>query len=212
MVPYRLKLLVERGKDRLETLALSLVTAKIPLPPDLAQRKVVLLGASVGHAWHLPVVFPNVKSFVEYEFDKTPLLDKVIPTRPDAIIIKECAAYFPSNEPQQGRQAMVHEWVDRIREAGIQPILATVVPVSRSHDEAYPGRSAALCAFNDWLRHFAAEEKVEILDLEKALRISASDRHLAPGLDSGDGLHLQRDTYRRRLDHLLPPVLMRTFS
>lgn len=205
-------MLVERGKESLETLALSFVTAKIPLPPDLAQRKIAFVGASLGHAWHLPVVFPNIKSYVEYEFDKSPALEKVLPTRPDAIIIKECAAYFPSNDDPESRKSMVKGWVARIRQSGIQPILATVVPVSKSHGETNPGRCVAIWAFNDWLRNFADEEKIEILDLEKALRISASNRHLAPGLDTGDGLHLQRDTYRRRLDHLLPPLLMRTFS
>jgi ADP-ribose pyrophosphatase YjhB (NUDIX family) len=62
------------------------------------------------------------------------------------------------------------------------------------------------------VRELAEEQKVPLLDLEAALRCSPEDRHLAAGLDSGDGLHLSRSTYRDRLDPLIPPLLTRVFS
>jgi len=194
-----------RGTDAL----LGLLTTKIPLPRSVADRRLVLVGASVGLAWRLHLVFPNVRTLDEYRFDKTGPLARAIALRPDAIILKECAAYFPSSGDVD--TALVEQWVEQIRRAGIRPVLATVVPVTAEHARRAPGRQEGLTSFNDWLRGYAAGEDVPLLDLEQALRISAADRHLDDRLDSGDGLHLAWQTYRRHLDPLIPPLLLRTF-
>jgi hypothetical protein len=91
-------------------------------------------------------------------------------------------------------------------------VLATVVPVTRSHAKDRPGRAEGLWAFNDWLRELCVSEGLALLDLEAALRTSASDRHLDDRLDSGDGLHLSRKTYRGYMDSLIPPLLLRAFA
>jgi lysophospholipase L1-like esterase len=52
-----------------------------------------------------------------------------------------------------------------------------------------------LAAFNDWIRKYALEQNLPILDLEKALRISETDRRLRDDFDGGDGLHLNQNAY-----------------
>jgi hypothetical protein len=209
MIPWRVRQALERFQDRTADLALSLVTRRIPLPASVSDKAVALIGASVGKDWRLHLVFPRIRAFATYEFDKTPLLERALEQRFDAIIIKECAAYFPS--PAVKRE-LVERWVAMIRRVGVRPVLATVVPVTRRHAEQHPGRAAALWAFNDWLRERCASEGVPLLDLEAALRCSPADRHLDDRLDSGDGMHLSRRTYREHMDSLIPPLLLRTFA
>jgi hypothetical protein len=196
------------GKDRIEDTLLSFVTRRVPLPASVADKRIILVGASVGRAWRLHLVFPNVRALALYEFDKSPLVRRAIADRPDAIIIKECAAYFPSDGV---RRDLVASWVQQIRAADIRPVLATVVPVTRGHALRHPGRAEAIWEFNDHLRELAAAQQVPLLDLEAAVRSSARERYLDDGLDTGDGLHLARATYRRHLDSLIPPLLLRTF-
>lgn len=195
----------QRGTEAL----LPLVVHKIPLPRSVAHKRVVFVGASVGLAWRLHLVFPNIRTLDEYSFDKSEPLERAIADAPDAIILKECAAYFPSSGDVD--TDLVERWVARIRQAGVRPVLATVVPVTAEHARQKPGRQEELTTFNDWLRGYAAAEGLPLLDLEQALRVSAADRHLDDTLDSGDGLHLSWQTYRQRLDPLIPPLLLRTF-
>jgi len=200
---------MERARDRATDLALAAVTHRIPLPPQVADRRVIFIGASVAKDWRLHLVFPRIKTLVTYEFDKSPLVEQALGQRPDAVVIKECAAYFPGPGV---RRELVQGWVRQIRAAGARPALATVVPVTREHAAGKPGRAEGLWAFNDWLRALCESEGVPLLDLEAALRCSAADRHLDERLDSGDGLHLTRRTYRRQMDGLIPPLLLRIFA
>lgn len=209
MIPWRLKQLASQAKRHAADRIVSLTTRKIPLPPSVEHRRVIFVGASVGEDWRLHLVFPRIETLCIYQLDKGPLVDRAIASRPEAIIIKECAAYFPTADPCR---EMVQGWVEQIRAAGIRPVLATVVPVTRAHASQQPGRVEGLWAFNDWLRDFSQEAALPLLDLEAAVRCSASDRHLDPRLDSGDGLHLARRTYRRHLDPLIPPLLLKTFA
>lgn len=193
--------------DRLHALRIR----PIPLPASVAHRRVVLVGASVGFEWKLHLVFPNLEARPIYQFDKTELVEQAVAEGPDAIILKECAAYFPSADPE-GERALFAGWVERIRAAGIVPIVATVVPVTRDHAASEPGRLEGLLAFNDWVRELARREQLAVLDLEAAVRCSAGERRLDDALHSGDGLHLEPRTYRERLDPLVPPLLLRAFT
>lgn len=209
MIPWRVKQLAEKVEEQVSDLALRLVTPRIPLPVAVAKKRVILIGASVAKSWRLHLVFPRVQTLVTYAFDKSELVDQALQARPDAIIIKECAAYFPSPKV---KTELVERWVQQIRAAGIRPVLATVVPVTRSHAARVPGRAEGLWAFNDWVHEHAAREELQVLDLEAAVRLSAAQRYLNDRLDSGDGLHLDRQTYRQHLDPLIPPLLLRTFA
>jgi len=207
-VAERVRAVAERVREKLEDRLLALSTPRIPLPPRIAEKRVIVVGASVAKAWRLHLRFPRLRTLDLYQFDKSPSIARAIAARPDAILIKECAAYFPSDGVDP---ALVERWLDEIRRAGIVPMLATVVPVTAAHAASAPGRAPALWVFNDWLRELAEREAIPLLDLEAALRVSAEDRHLSERLADPDGLHLPRETYRDVLDALIPPLLLRAF-
>jgi hypothetical protein len=187
---------------------------------DNAEKRVLLVGASVGDAWniaHLPertklagYVFESV---AEYRFDKTAVMDEVLKSsmnKPDFVILKECAAYFPGDLPRYKQN--IQTWVAGLRAQHITPILATVVPVTtpdmlsvsyikhlvkkvtRSKipvDERLP----YLLQYNDWVRTYAAQEGLAVLDLEVALRTTGQERKLRSDLAGEDGLHLNQEAY-----------------
>ncbi|MBD3868842.1 MAG: hypothetical protein IFK94_12010 [Acidobacteria bacterium] len=181
-------------------------------------RRIVLAGASVGRDWDFPG-FPERTGLTDiqceycgrFDFDKKPLLDRLLQPGqpvPDAVLLKECAAYFPGDH--QGYTAMMEEWVDRCMQAGAVPVLVTVAPVVRRTGKlrwlkelaarlqgrrTVTGRLAAISRFNDWLRELASLRGLALLDLEEALRVGPHDRSLRPDLHSGDGLHLNEGAY-----------------
>lgn len=202
------------------------------LPKEaLKSRHIVLLGASIGYAWKIAELPKRIEikgytfEYVgEDGFDKSQTLIKILsrPNRPEAIFLKECAAYFPGDIAHY--QNLMKKWVEDCRKAGVIPILVTVVPVRDPSilklqywknivkKIIYPGKPTVearlrdLTAFNDWVRKYASEQKLALLDLEEALRISESDRRLRPDFDGGDGLHLNAEAYIQ-LDKIVMPTL-----
>lgn len=193
-------------------------------------RRAVLVGASVGNAWRVPelpgrIPLPGweLEFAGEYAFDKEKVLAGILQRkdRPQAVIIKECAAYFPGDLTRY--RALMKKWVGDCRRGGVVPILATVAPV-REPDltrlqywknlakrvlSAQPGVAARrnqIGIFNDWLRGYAMEEGISLLDLERALIYNPTNRSLRRDFDSGDGLHLNWRAYRE-LDLVLAATL-----
>lgn len=202
------------------------------------KRHVILLGASVGQAWKidsLPDRLKDDKSIQRYrfeyvgdfQFDKTQTLKAILhrkQDKPDAIILKECAVYFPGDF--QAYQDLMKKWVTYCRKAGVVPIPTTVVPVIRDRsmvtimkDIIKPllgktvssDRLKTILQYNDWIRSYAKQEGLTVLDLEAALRISQEDRSLRPDLHSGDGLHLNSDAYTL-LDQMVIPIVNQAFK
>lgn len=196
-------------------------------------RRVHLLGASIGREWDFAGLPDRTglkgyrfESTALYAFDKSEALQGILADTagpPSAIVLKQCAAWFPLNLTDSSR--LIPGWVARCREAGSVPIPATVVPVvldrsvggaarrlwGRLRGKMDPrDRLEALLEYNDWLRGFAAAERLALLDLEAALRVGEKRRSLRPDLHSGDGLHLNRAAYRI-LDRLVAPTLERVF-
>lgn len=197
-----------------------------------AEKHVVLLGASVGKNWRLAELPQRIsspgysfESFAVYQFDKTEGLEEILmrprrkfrftrtylkgffqapPRRPDILIIKECAAYFPGN--LKDYEGLMKTSVRRIRDAGIEPAVATVAPVTRARDAERPGQMAEIRLFNDWLREYARFEKLPLVDIGDVLKETGADGFLLQELTSGDGLHLNQEAYRR-LDAELLRVL-----
>lgn len=189
--------------------------------PVSGKHRILLLGASVGDAWDLDRWSERMKnnefifeSLAVYAFDKTEALQEILmrprrkfrisrsylnallqgpPQKPEAIIIKECAAYFPGELEKY--KALVKQWVSMCQAAGIKPIIATVVPVTLEHDAKRQGRLRGILEYNDWVRAYTRENSLACLDLELVLRISESQRSLRPELTSGDGLHLNAAAY-----------------
>lgn len=192
-------------------------------------KHVLLLGASVGKAWEIEGLSRRLglkdyrfEYVGKYDFDKTDALKAILArkeNRPDAVFIKECAAYFPGDLDKYKK--LIEGWVKECRSAGVTPIPTTVVPVIR--DESLKTRTkdfikrligrppsdarlTGILAYNDWIKSYAVKEGLVVLDLEAPLRVSGSDRSLRKDLHSGDGLHLNAKAYAL-LDPIVPPVL-----
>ena len=199
----------------------------MPNMQDRATKHIVLLGASIGKTWkidELPVRVGDSRYTFGYAGQFSPdkskklaeLLD-IKENRPDAIIIKECASFFPGDI--QNMQEMIRTWVGMCRGADIIPILATVVPVVKSYPLRvfvlnlrhgkflWPSRTFdEIIIFNDWIRQYAKSEGLAVLDLESALRQNESNRHLKSKFARRDGLHLNEQAYRE-LDKIVIPTL-----
>jgi len=190
-------------------------------------KHIILLGASVGKAWDISELPKRINNYnyafetvTVYSFDKSKELLEILnrsQNKPEAIIIKECAAYFPGNFEEY--KNLIIECVNLCRKNNVVPILATVVPVLKS----FPLRSLlinlrekkirfpfhafdGIITFNDWIRSYANKEGIVVLDLEEALRISCSDRHLNAKFAKKDGLHLNERGYKE-LDKIVIPTL-----
>jgi hypothetical protein len=191
-------------------------------------RHVVLLGASIGMEWSLPELPKRVnerrysfEALQAWEYDKSEIVEETLmrparkfrltpgyvkgffkssPQPADMIIIKECSSYFPSDMRRD--KELVQQWVQEIRQKNIAVMLATVVPVTRERARSNPGKQEGIREFNDWLRAYARQQALPLLDLERALRVDDKERYLRDDLTSGDGSHLNRKAYDI-LDHLL---------
>jgi hypothetical protein len=178
-------------------------------------RYYILVGASVGKAWEFEKLTErlNIKEGIvlgnrtKYDFDKSSAIESIIenPVPVSGVIIKECAAYFPRELVSS--QEMIKGWAEKLALHGIKPILATVVPVTEDHDKKHPGRFNSIIKFNDFIREYALKKGIQILDLEKALRIGEGDRHLKGEYAATDGLHLVKKAYSERLDRFALPIL-----
>jgi hypothetical protein len=174
---------------------------------------VVLVGASVGNAWKFQELPERIKtknivtgSRTVYDFDKSNAIDAIcnLPIPVKAVIIKECAAYYPRDIASSN--ALIFKWVNQLKAKNIQPILATVVPVTKEHDQEHPGRLDSILKFNDAIRDYTGKEGIPLFDLEKALFISGDNRYLNPLYSQPDGLHLVNAGYRM-LDDLFLDLL-----
>lgn len=194
---------------------------------DPSGMHVILIGASIAQAWHLDEWSARVKqprlsveSVAEWQFDKTSAVEAVLrrpamkfelsgayvksfvhpPVRPDVVILKECSAYFPG--PLSAFQNSMREWVTRLLVHRFQVALATVVPVTAARAARDPGKQEALLSFNRWLRGYAREQWLALIDLESALRDRKPGSYLRDDFAAPDGSHLNSSAYRV-LDQLL---------
>jgi len=199
----------------------------------MKQKHIVLMGASIGKHWDIPSLperIDNKNYYFEYLgtglFDKSDRLKAVLErkeNKPDAVFIKECAAYFPVDKEYY--RGLVKQWIDQCKEKDVVPIPATVVPVTRLHSfkliliDIIRGRNPlkygnpfsyrrnkAILEYNDWIREYCEKQGLSYLDLEATLRYSEKNRFLREDLAYIDGLHLIRKAYKL-LDQIVIPTL-----
>jgi hypothetical protein len=197
-------------------------------------RHVVLLGASVGQAWNISALPERLNKggyTFEYrhggsQFDKSARLEDILSgpgKKPDAVFLKECAAYFPGD--LESYQKLMEGWVRRCQESGVVPIPTTVVPVTRLHplkkfiidilklrnpfkmgNPFQNRRNRSILVYNDWIKGYCQAKGLVCLDLEAAVRYSETNRFLREDLARLDGLHLNRKAYKL-LDEIVFPLL-----
>jgi GDSL-like Lipase/Acylhydrolase family len=193
---------------------------------------IVLIGASIGQAWELAewpsrvrVSDVTAESVPAWQFDKTQVVDEVLmrparkfhptrtylkslfqppPRKPDVVILKECSSYFPGD--LVAYQNKIQNWVTKLQAKHINVVLATVVPVTQSRDQQSPGKQQSLVQYNEWVRQYAEQHGLGLLDLEAALRTDASTRYLRDEFAASDGSHLNAAAYRV-LDNTLRAAL-----
>lgn len=191
-------------------------------------KYIILVGASVGQGWQLSGLSARknienytFESIAVWQFDKTEAINEVLirprrkfrlslsyfkgyfkpsPVRPDLIIIKECAAYFPGDF--EVYKELTIKWINQIRAAKIDVMLATVAPVTKERAQKQKGKIEGINEYNAWLRTYAQHESILLLDLAATLRSEAETGYLREDLTSGDGLHLNNQAYAL-LDNLL---------
>lgn len=198
------------------------------------KKHVILLGASVGRDWNIPNLPERVDNsdFVfEYQhggscFDKGDKFREIISrpqNKPDAIFLKECAAYFPNDLTQF--KNLMKRWIRECQNAGILPIPTTVVPVTRLHPfkkfliDIGKGRNPfnygspfsnrrnqSIIEYNDWIKKYCKEHGLAVLDMEAAVHYSEENRCLREDLARIDGLHLNSKAYKI-LDQIVIPAL-----
>lgn len=159
----------------------------------------------------------------KFDPDKSDIINEVLgkaKNKPDFLIIKQCAAYFRSDVDNydpiytKGLKQMASKWIDQCIEKNVVPILATVVPITEEMPtwskikrliKKYVFRKKippyyrnirldGICDYNDWVRSYAKETGLTILDFESSLRISDENRYLNPEFTT-DGLHINEKAY-----------------
>lgn len=177
---------------------------------ELGDARIAFVCASVGSNWNIKDHFPNldITVYEEYQFDKeNVIMDILQSNRPDIMIIKECAAYFPPETSMDAYKNLIRDWVNLCRDSVVIPVLTTVVPIDPNNPSNQGGQLESILEFNDWIRNYCVSENLSYLDLEAALRVSEDNRTLNPEYDSGDGLHPNDLAYTEKLDHILIPAL-----
>ena len=182
---------------------------------DTKAVRITLVGASIGEGWKFDRVpeRTGVKGYEfryvgVYDFDKSSLVERIVASRerPDVVMIKECATYFPGDMPEYRRK--LESWVRQLRDAGIQPVLVTTAPLAQPSGAVARGKQLVkrmigqprpmdgITDFNDWLKRYAAREGLPVFDLEAVLNAGAADRWMKAEYDAGDRVHLNAAGYR----------------
>ena len=181
--------------------------------PETKPEYVVLVGASVGKSWDFPSL-PNRTGVDGFAFgyrgyngyDKGRVIEYLTrhELKPDTVIIKECAAYFPKElEPVIEK---LPQWIDILNANGITPVLATCSPVTEENARQNPERLETIHEYNRFVRKYADENDLRVLDLEKTLRDSDTNPYLRDDYAQSDGLHLVPRAYEA-LDQIIIPAL-----
>ncbi len=192
---------------------------------------IVYIEASIGSNWKLEafadrskIINLTIEFHDVYNFDKSSRLKEILArdNKPDAIVIQECSVYFPGDF--ESYKARYGSWIEEIKKHGVQPVIATTVtPASsfgfyrdfknfiKKHILGRESQFEQIIRFNDWLKEYADSNGITVLDLEKELRISESDRHMRNIYNYGDGIHLNGEAYRV-LDLLLKDTINKISS
>jgi len=184
--------------------------AQLTGTPRNVSQYIVLFGASIGHAWNLSDLsqrqhvkddFWGYRGY--YEFDKSSLVESVLasPVKPDVVVVKECATYFPRDTKKAINTLFTG--IEKLKKNGIEVVVATTVPITRKRNSHNPDQMKSINAFNTVLRKTASEKGLRVLDLQAALSDTSEEGFLAERFDVGDGMHLQKSAYQNVLDKLM---------
>jgi hypothetical protein len=181
---------------------------------------IVLIGASIGQSWRL-AEWParmgsstfTAESLQAWRFDKSEAIQTALlrprvkftpsssfvrslfdpPPIPRVVILKECSSYFPG-DLNLYRESL-RNWVNQLNARKLRIVLATVVPVTKARADRDHGKQESLTGFNRWVREYAAQHNLPLLDLDVALRAGGEGSFLREEFASEDGSHLLPAAY-----------------
>jgi len=187
------------------------------------KKHIVLLGASIGRHWDI-FKLPERIGHYEYNFeylhgsgsDKSKKFNVLLSrdkNKPDAVFIKQCAAYFPG-DLELYKNSMI-KWVKACIKQDVIPIPTTVIPVTRLHPFKHMlidiikrrnpfrygspfdnKRNNAILKYNDWIKQYCREQGLIFLNLESPLRYGDKNRYLREDFAKIDGLHINTKAYK----------------
>jgi lysophospholipase L1-like esterase len=159
----------------------------------------VFLGASITKRWNPEQALADlgvVQRGVGGQWPSQYLLrlkSDVLDLKPRGVVIKACAITFRPGVDVKGIRDVLISIVDTAQSHGIQPVLATCVPVREDGNALYSsrGREAEtlndrMLPYNQWLRDLAAERGYPLIDFWKAM---ADERGFLPAALAEDDIH-----------------------
>ena len=175
-------------------------------PPYNHTTFIAFVGASIGRDWGLEKFTIrgkldkiSIAYWPQYEFNKKEIIDYIIKfkIKPDIIIIKECAEYFPRDEKES--VDIILSWVNLLEKNNIKTLIATTCPVTFEHDRQKRGRQESIQRYNELLR----QKGLNILDLERVLASEETSPYLHKSFAQQDGLHITGKGYKQMDEALL---------
>lgn len=175
---------------------------KVTRNPSVSNdNKIVLLGASITQGFDQSKYFedtPFINSGVNGHVSGQYLLrfkQDVIDYHPRVAVIKLCAINFTRNIPVEITRDNVMMMIQLARANGIEPILATTIPITEKFDHQRSPKNITreIEDFNLWLKEYARKNNSAYLDYYAAL---ADERGYLREEYSTDGLHLNEEGYK----------------
>lgn len=180
------------------------------LTPGADSLRVVFVGASIMRRWNLPEYFPGI-----YPINRSiggqflpDILARfkrdVLDLKPRAAVIKLCSINI---RPQISRQALqdgIMIMTELAKAHNITPILTTIIPAGKP--EAHIGDYSvvdSLRQFNEWVRRYAADNSLALIDFEKKL---ADEQGFLPREYSTDPVHVNDKGYALMAEAARPVI------
>ncbi len=172
---------------------------------EIAQGKsdplrVVFMGASITNRWDLKKDFPKVHMVNRGVGGQLvpAMLSRfkrdAIDLKPKAVVIKFCSINIRPNLPLSVLEDGMTMMTQLAQANNIVPIMSTIIPAAKP--EAHIGNFSiadTLTAFNNWIRQFAAENNLPVIDFAAAIQ---DDKGFLPRDCSVDPVHVNEKGYR----------------
>ncbi|HWR82559.1 MAG TPA: GDSL-type esterase/lipase family protein [Candidatus Deferrimicrobium sp.] len=172
--------------------------------------RVVFLGASITNRWDLQRDFPWAHMInrgaggqlvpamlSRYKRD-------VLDLKPKAVVLKFCSINIRPQIPLSVLRDAMMMMVQLARGNDIVPIVSTIIPAGKP--EAHIGDFSvvdSLASFNEWVRSFAVDNSVPIIDFAAAIQ----DEHgFLPRQYSTDPVHVNEAGYRLLAEAARPVI------
>jgi lysophospholipase L1-like esterase len=171
-----------------------------------ARPEVVLIGASHTRDWgETEKRFPNVHVVTRgIGGQRVPqyllrFRQDVLELKPRVVVIEGCEINVSSGVPLRSLVDSYESMVELARLHGIEPILATILPVDSAVESRSPGLNDGVRRLNDVIRKMATRQSVRLVDYYAAVE---DERGMLAAADTTDGRHGGPRSYDRMAETL----------